>query len=459
MQETAAGRRPAPIAPGWRNSVGRAGASDRAGDRSPEKAVRDLWRPATPRRGPATYTPGVLLADDGRGLPSEPRTAVRCIELANLGVNRAAVIEQAERVLGPDATRADAYGVWLAILALQYTGDVVSADAQCERLARHPLWSGSVRHQNLLRLLRARSSLMSGDATRASNLLKAALADEGPAFPACLAIAWLIEALVHIGELDQAHEVLLEHGLVGRLSAGLPDRPHVLAARGALHMAMGQFQHAVDDYTACGRTLAALNVVNSTVIPWRSRAAFGALAVQRYDLALALAEDELIAARKWGSARGVGAALHAVAIARRGESSVPLLEEAVQLLDLGQARTELMQALYDLGTLQVERKDVAGGRSRLEAAGAVARECGNAYWAERVRLGLARLSGPDNGRTLTRQEIKIAQLARAGYSNQRIAETLFLAVRTVEFHLSSVYRKLAISGRRELATALGSVAA
>ncbi|WP_436947130.1 LuxR C-terminal-related transcriptional regulator [Streptomyces sp. SudanB52_2052] len=428
-------------------------------DRSREKAVRDVWRPATPRREPVTYTPGLLLTDDVRRLPSGLRTAVQCIELANLGVNRAVVTEQAERVLQSDPAHADAYGPWLAVLALYYTGDLVSADAQCERLARHPSWSASARHQNLLKLLRARGSLISGDATRAVDLLKAALADEASAFPACLAIAWLIEALVHLGELDQAHEVLLEHGLVGRLSTHLPDRPHVLAARGALHMAMGQFQYAVDDYTACGRTLAALNVVNSAVLPWRSRAAFGALAVQRYDLALALAEDELIAARKWGSARSVGTALHAVAIARRDDSSVPLLEEAVQLLDLGQARTELTQALYDLGTLQVERKDVTGGRSRLEAAGAVARECGNAYWAERVRQALTRLSGPDNGRALTRQEIKIAQLARAGYSNQRIAETLFLAVRTVEFHLSSVYRKLAISGRRELATALGSVAA
>lgn len=132
-------------------------------------------------------------------------------------------------------------------------------------------------------------------------------------------------------------------------------------------MAVGRFRHAIDDYTACGRILTTFNVVNSAVVSWRSKAAFGALAVQRYDLALALAEDELIAARKWGSARGMGIALHAVAMARRDETSTGLLEEAVQLLDLGRARTELMQALYDLGSMQVERKDVAGGRSSARA--------------------------------------------------------------------------------------------
>ncbi|WNF30939.1 LuxR C-terminal-related transcriptional regulator [Streptomyces sp. C11-1] len=388
----------------------------------------------------------------------ELRAAVQSIGLANLGVGRAVVTEQTEWVLESDAARSEAHCAWLAILALHYTGDLVSADAQCERLARDPVWAGSDRHQELLTLLRARSSLMSGDVARAAELLKALLARRAPTLPLCLTVAWLIEALVHLGEFDQAHQVLLEHGLVGRLGSHLPDRVHVLAARGALHMAAGQFRHAIDDYTACGRILATLNVVNSAVVPWRSRAALGALAVQRYDLALALAEDELIAARKWGSARGVGTALHAVAMARRDGTSPALLEEAVQLLELGHARSELMQALYDLGMMQAERKDVVGGRSRLEEVDEVAHACGNAFWARRVKPALARLNDPDGSRVLTRQENKIAQLARAGYSNRRIAETLFLAVRTVEFHLSSVYRKLDISGRQELVTALGVVA-
>ncbi|MCZ0983331.1 helix-turn-helix transcriptional regulator [Streptomyces diastatochromogenes] len=63
--------------------------------------------------------------------------------------------------------------------------------------------------------------------------------------------------------------------------------------------------------------------------------------------------------------------------------------------------------------------------------------------------------GPPPAHGLTAQEARIGQLARAGYSNREIAETLFLAVRTVEFHLSSVYRKLGISGRRELHSVLG----
>ncbi|MFD1046072.1 helix-turn-helix transcriptional regulator [Kibdelosporangium lantanae] len=51
---------------------------------------------------------------------------------------------------------------------------------------------------------------------------------------------------------------------------------------------------------------------------------------------------------------------------------------------------------------------------------------------------------------LTRQEARIVSLAAAGYSNRQIATQLFVTVRTVEFHLSGAYRKLGITGRRQL---------
>ena len=49
----------------------------------------------------------------------------------------------------------------------------------------------------------------------------------------------------------------------------------------------------------------------------------------------------------------------------------------------------------------------------------------------------------------------IAAVAAEGKSNRDIAQELFLSVKTVETHLSAVYRKLDISGRAELAASLG----
>ena len=56
--------------------------------------------------------------------------------------------------------------------------------------------------------------------------------------------------------------------------------------------------------------------------------------------------------------------------------------------------------------------------------------------------------------TLTASERRVAQLAADDMSNKEIAQALFVTVKTVEVHLSSVYRKLEISSRRQLATSL-----
>ena len=59
------------------------------------------------------------------------------------------------------------------------------------------------------------------------------------------------------------------------------------------------------------------------------------------------------------------------------------------------------------------------------------------------------------GEELTQRELEVATLAARGRTSPEIAEALHLSVRTVDTHLSRVYRKLLITGRRELAAALG----
>ncbi|MFI1927294.1 LuxR C-terminal-related transcriptional regulator [Streptomyces sp. NPDC020377] len=404
------------------------------------------------REGSPVYIPGRQDSGDERVPPDEVCLSLHTLELANLGVRRALVHEQIEVILDSRDRRGHPYCMWLAILTLLYTGDVVAAHTECRQLAMDARWLGSPRHQELLTLLRARISLMAGDGVKSAALLSESLARGLPPALAPLAVAWLVEAQVLSGEAEAAHKVLLAHDLAGRLDPDLPDVAHVLAARGALHMSTGQFRRALDDFTSCGRVLTAQSVANPAVIPWRSRAAFAALATRRHDLALALAADELTAARTWGAPRGIGLALHAVAVAGRDDASLSLLEEAVELLDLGHARGDLIHALHDLATLQAEGGDPTAARSRLETAAALARESRNGLWPDRLRSALERQDLPQ----LTGQELRISELARAGYSNRQIAETLFLAVRTVEFHLSSVYRKLGVSGRRGLHSALGS---
>jgi DNA-binding NarL/FixJ family response regulator len=65
---------------------------------------------------------------------------------------------------------------------------------------------------------------------------------------------------------------------------------------------------------------------------------------------------------------------------------------------------------------------------------------------------LTRTPGPV---PLTNREREIALLAAEGLSSKTIAERLFLSVRTVDNHLARIYSKLGVSGRADLAVALG----
>ncbi|MBQ8592441.1 MAG: response regulator transcription factor [Lachnospiraceae bacterium] len=51
---------------------------------------------------------------------------------------------------------------------------------------------------------------------------------------------------------------------------------------------------------------------------------------------------------------------------------------------------------------------------------------------------------------LTAREREVALLIRNGYSNQEIADKLFISVATVKKHTSSIYEKLKISNREQL---------
>lgn len=59
---------------------------------------------------------------------------------------------------------------------------------------------------------------------------------------------------------------------------------------------------------------------------------------------------------------------------------------------------------------------------------------------------------PDRGEApvLSDAEGRVALLAARGFSNRDISEQLFITVSTVEQHLTRVYRKLGVSGRRAL---------
>ena len=80
-----------------------------------------------------------------------------------------------------------------------------------------------------------------------------------------------------------------------------------------------------------------------------------------------------------------------------------------------------------------------------------------AAWAERAAAEL-RATGQASGRRaeaasarLTAHELQVALLVSQGMTNREVAAALFLSPKTIEYHLSQIYRKLDVRGRSQLA--------
>jgi DNA-binding NarL/FixJ family response regulator len=70
--------------------------------------------------------------------------------------------------------------------------------------------------------------------------------------------------------------------------------------------------------------------------------------------------------------------------------------------------------------------------------------------------GKRRPAGPVPAQHLTPQELQIALQVGRGLSNREVAANLFLSDKTVEAHLTRIYRALGVRSRGQLAAALRS---
>lgn len=99
----------------------------------------------------------------------------------------------------------------------------------------------------------------------------------------------------------------------------------------------------------------------------------------------------------------------------------------------------------------------AQARAHLQTALATFDRLGAAPWAERARRELAatgiraRRRVPETRDQLTAQELQVALLVAAGATNREAAAQLYVSPKTIETHLSRVYRKLGVRSRTELA--------
>ena len=418
--------------------------------------------------------------------------------MAIIGVSRLdpdAVVEWSERLI---ATGTDHLAMTMLCHGLALRGDIDGAfDAATERIEAEGLgevdadarlgrglanlWSNRVeaaRHDlrsvltgpfthSLLEELTVRSHL--ADARYREGLLTEAadLADLAIELVEHSEAVWLmplphsIAAYAHtaLGDLEQARHHAEQASTYGRLTG---EAPAVMWSEAAwLRIA-----EAADDPAAVvaagDRMLAGgLDRVPEGINSWRATYVEGLVDVDRLRDAREVLTDLVRDTKEVDDARvatGVLRARAAVAAAEGDGDDAAEAYESGLAIEPRLARP-LDRAQLELAAGRFHRRsgDRARGRVLLEAAGERFGEIGARGWHERCVRELTddedALEEPrhDVLNALTPRERMVSRLVADGRSNQQVAAELVLSVKTVEHHLSSIYAKLGVQSRTQMA--------
>jgi DNA-binding NarL/FixJ family response regulator len=225
------------------------------------------------------------------------------------------------------------------------------------------------------------------------------------------------------------------------------------AARGQTDLAISSYERVDEEQTA---------VRDHTWLPWRSGLARMIAGRGEIASAHALIEKELADARSSDSTYAVAYALRTLAAVAPTRDRIGLLEEALDALKgLGADRLEA-QIRTDLAgwLMLLQPTETARAIELLRSAEGYARREELGPLLSRVRWLLERLGEHADGELpgrlaeLSAAERRVAQLVVVGKRNREIAEELGVSVKSVEWHVSHILRKLSITSRGELADAL-----
>jgi class 3 adenylate cyclase/DNA-binding CsgD family transcriptional regulator/tetratricopeptide (TPR) repeat protein len=389
-------------------------------------------------------------------------------EAARATLERSEAVELAERALAGGALmRGDPYPAFLyAVGALMTAEHFDAAVRHCTGAIEEAQRRGLVMQFCFASLYRARVSLLRGslaDAIADAQLSLDAIDSYGLEVGRPNTVAVLSQALLDRGDADEARTLVHAAGVGTTMETYA--QTGLFEVRARLRLADDDPAGALDELVELGRFLVPLGIRNPALSSWRSLAALASLGLDRRDDALRFAHMDLDLARQWGSPRALGESLVAAGLAEGGGEGRALLQEAVAVLEPSEARLEHARAMVELGSALRRSNRRSDAREPLRLGRELATLCGAKPLAERAGAELlatgARprriaLSGVES---LTPSERRVAQMAAEGSTNRQIAQDLFVTTKTVEVHLSSVYRKLDIASRTQLAAALAGAPA
>jgi DNA-binding CsgD family transcriptional regulator len=145
-------------------------------------------------------------------------------------------------------------------------------------------------------------------------------------------------------------------------------------------------------------------------------------------------------------------------LAARGDvgGADAVLARALAAHDLCPVPFERARTLLVQGQVSRRLKQKRAAHDALEHALAIFERTGAEMWAVRTRQELQRVRARAAPSELSATELRIAQLAASGLTNQEIAAEAFVSRKTVEANLARAYTKLGIRSRAQLADALAA---
>jgi len=343
-------------------------------------------------------------------------------------------------------------GPGYALSVLAWTGQLSRLSDAVDRVdtaaaAQHSLLGGA-----LAAHWRGRGRLDGGDLAGARDQVRRAQVAEELGWQVYrpLTAALLADILLESGDIEGAVAAT-------RVTGDDAYDPILRQARGRVALVRGDFDTALDEFTVTGQVLQDMwRIDGSIVVPWRSGIALAVRGLGDTDRALAESTTAVETARSTGIPIVLARALRTHGLIVGGEAGVDLLREASEVAAttesvLEQVRTDVEwgAALRRIGARSDARTVLAGARERAESAGltVLAHRAVEEQRASGARPRRVSLTGPDS---LTPSELRIARLAAAGSTNREIAAQLYLSPKTVGWHLSSVFRKLGVSDRKDL---------
>jgi ATP/maltotriose-dependent transcriptional regulator MalT len=253
------------------------------------------------------------------------------------------------------------------------------------------------------------------------------------------------------GEAEECRLTAMQALALAQASGMISGRRYAHGALGFLELGLGRVDAAIAQLETVERVSAQLGVEEPTTVPW------AADLVEAYARAGRDADARRVCATLARQVQSSGSTSAAAALARcRGLLSDDFDSAFADALALDvrcPQPFERARTLLCFGQRQRRAGRRAEARERLREARAAFARLGAAAWEAQAAHELRAAGGRRHGArsaALTPQERRVVAAVQRGASNREIAAELFLAEKTIEFHLHQVFGKLGVRSRTQL---------